>query len=92
MTWFWLNIPLCVLILGAVCGIPMWLVIRHPDTAPQAIADKPARPPARPVALGASSGQSQDDGVQGQPHARPHHRAVDADELQIAPEEQFQLA
>jgi hypothetical protein len=38
------------------------------------------------------SGQSQDDGVQDQPHARPHHRAVDADVLQIAPEEQFQLA
>ncbi len=30
--------------------------------------------------------------MQGQPHASPYHRAVDADELQIAPEEQFQLA
>ena len=39
-----------------------------------------------------SSGQSQDDGVQDQSHACPHHRAVDADVLQIAPEEQFQLA
>jgi hypothetical protein len=34
MTWFWLNIPLCALIFGAVCGIPVWLVIKHPDTAP----------------------------------------------------------
>ncbi len=30
------------------------------------------------------SGQSQGDGVQGQAHASPHHRAVDANELQIA--------
>jgi hypothetical protein len=30
--------------------------------------------------------------VQGQPHARAHHRAVDADVLQVGPEEQFQLA
>jgi hypothetical protein len=30
--------------------------------------------------------------VQGQPYARPYHRAADADVLQIAPEEQFQLA
>jgi hypothetical protein len=31
------------------------------------------------------SGQSEDYGVQGQPDARPDHRAVDADVLQIAP-------
>jgi hypothetical protein len=31
------------------------------------------------------SGQRQDDRVQGQAHSGPHHRAVDADELQIAP-------
>ena len=30
--------------------------------------------------------------MQDQPHTRPHHRAVDADELQVAAEEQFQLA
>jgi hypothetical protein len=38
------------------------------------------------------SGQSEDDGMQGQSYRRPDHRAVDADVLQIAPEEQFQLA
>src|SRR5215813_12444853 len=38
------------------------------------------------------SGQSHGNGVQGQPHAGPDHRAVDADVLEIAPEEQFQLA
>lgn len=37
-------------------------------------------------------GRGEDDGVQGQAHSRPHHRAADADVLQIAAEEQFQLA
>ena len=51
------------------------------------------RSTARKCALGEPplSGQSQGDGVQSQPHARPHYCAVDADELQIAPEKQFQL-
>ena len=34
---------------------------------------------------GHQSGQNEDDGVQGQPHGRPHYRAVDANVLQIAP-------
>src|SRR5262249_47417360 len=38
-----------------------------------------------------ASAQGQGNGVQGQPHARSHHGAIDADVLQIAPEEQFQL-
>ena len=29
--WMWLNIPLMVLVFGAVVGIPYWLVLRHPD-------------------------------------------------------------
>jgi hypothetical protein len=37
------------------------------------------------LARAVTSGQSEDDGVQGQPHGRPHYRAVDADVLQIAP-------
>jgi len=32
--WLWLNIPLAVLFVLAVSGIPLWMVIRHPDTAP----------------------------------------------------------
>jgi hypothetical protein len=44
-------------------------------------------PESRPL-----SGQGENDRVQGQPHGRPHYRAVDADVLQIAPQEQFQLA
>ena len=32
MNWLWLNIPLGSLIFLAVAGIPMWLVLKHPDT------------------------------------------------------------
>jgi hypothetical protein len=31
-TWFWLNIPLCAVIFSAMVGIPMWMVIKRPDT------------------------------------------------------------
>ena len=31
MTWFWLNIPLGALFFLAIAGIPLWMVIRHPD-------------------------------------------------------------
>ena len=30
--WFWLNIPIAAVIFAAMVGIPLWLVIRHPDT------------------------------------------------------------
>jgi hypothetical protein len=29
--WMWLNIPLMVLVIAAVVGIPYWLVLKHPD-------------------------------------------------------------
>jgi hypothetical protein len=31
-SWFWLNIPLAVAFFLAWSGIPLWLVLRHPDT------------------------------------------------------------
>jgi hypothetical protein len=34
MNWLWLNIALGALIFLAVSGIPLWMVIKHPDTAP----------------------------------------------------------
>jgi hypothetical protein len=55
MAWFWLNIPLCALIFGAVCGIPLWLVIKHPDTAALPIGGSGTVPQACPVALAAPS-------------------------------------
>jgi hypothetical protein len=34
VNWFWVNIPLMVIFFAAVSGIPLWLVFKHPDTAP----------------------------------------------------------
>lgn len=34
MTWFWLNIPLAALFFLAWTLIPLWMVVRHPDTGP----------------------------------------------------------
>jgi hypothetical protein len=48
MTWILLNIPLMVLFLALMTGIPLWLVRKHPDTKP-ALAAAPGvtRMPAR---------------------------------------------
>jgi hypothetical protein len=53
MAWFWLNIPLMALIFGAVCGIPVWLVIKHSDTHPSPIGGRATVSQARPAALAA---------------------------------------
>jgi hypothetical protein len=34
VSWLWLNLPLDVLFFAAMSGIPLWLVLRHPDTGP----------------------------------------------------------
>jgi hypothetical protein len=34
MNWILLNIPLSVVIFLAIAGIPLWMVIRHPDSGP----------------------------------------------------------
>ena len=34
MSWFWMNIPLMVVFFAAWTGIPLYLVLRHPDTGP----------------------------------------------------------
>jgi hypothetical protein len=45
MGWFWLNVPLAVLFIAAWSGIPLWMVLRHPDRR-----DEPAiRVPAQAV-------------------------------------------
>jgi hypothetical protein len=36
VNWFWMNISLMVIFFAAVAGIPLWLVFKHPDTAPVA--------------------------------------------------------
>jgi hypothetical protein len=43
MTWFWLNVPLAVLFFAAWSGIPMWMVLRHPDRHPESAIQVPAQ-------------------------------------------------
>ena len=31
MNWFWMNIPAALVFLGLWTGIPMWLILKHPD-------------------------------------------------------------
>jgi hypothetical protein len=35
MHWFWMNIPLAAMIFAISTGVPLWLVLKHPDTGPQ---------------------------------------------------------
>jgi GNAT superfamily N-acetyltransferase len=65
---------------------PSACVTRSPDFT---TISCPLSPPARPSPR---SGEGEGDGVQGQADARADHGAVDADVLEIAPEEQLQLA
>jgi hypothetical protein len=39
VSWFWLNVPLMAVFFLAWSGIPLWLVLRHPDTAPVSSAE-----------------------------------------------------
>jgi len=31
MNWFWLTMPLAVLVFGAWLGVPVWLAVKHRD-------------------------------------------------------------
>lgn len=35
MFWFWLNIPMAAACFAAWCGIPLWMVLRHPNWGPE---------------------------------------------------------
>lgn len=35
MHWFWMNIPLAAMIFAVWTGVPLWLVLKHPDTGPE---------------------------------------------------------
>jgi hypothetical protein len=53
MTALLYNIPLMVLFFALWVGVPMWLVVRRPDTGPQpaetpAVASLPAGQPGEP--------------------------------------------
>ena len=50
-TWFWLNIPACVLVFGAVVGIPLWIVLKRPEIDgdhPRSPATAKPEPKAQP--------------------------------------------
>jgi hypothetical protein len=56
MNWFWLNVPLQVLLLTAWTGIPLWLVLRRPssgsepaDVQHRVHADEQAQPRAADI-------------------------------------------
>jgi hypothetical protein len=38
MTWLLMNIPLMVLFFALWVGVPLWFVLRRPDTGPEAAA------------------------------------------------------
>ena len=52
MTWLWLNMPVADAFFAAWTAIPLWLVLKHSDTAPSpqasAVASAPAGPAGRP--------------------------------------------
>jgi hypothetical protein len=35
MYWFWLNVPLAAACFLAWCGIPLWMVLKHPSWGPE---------------------------------------------------------
>lgn len=53
-TWFWLNIPLAAVVFLAVAGIPLWMVLRHPDAGQEAAAPAGRPPAAVPVHAGST--------------------------------------
>jgi hypothetical protein len=73
MKWFWMNIPLAAVIFAITTGVPLWLVLKHPDTGSEPAPDAPP--------------QAQPDGSPG-PFAadtyRPRH-ASSSDQLAGAP-------
>jgi hypothetical protein len=34
MYWFWLNVPLAAVFFAIWTGVPLWLVLKYPDTGP----------------------------------------------------------
>ncbi len=47
--WFWLNIPAAVVFIGAISGIPLWMVLKRPDKKPED-SRRSAVPTSRPSA------------------------------------------
>jgi hypothetical protein len=62
MYWFWLNMPLAAAFVAAWTGIPLWLVLRHPDASrPAAAAGPHAAAAAGPHPVAAGHGEPSSD-------------------------------
>jgi hypothetical protein len=68
MSWAWLNIPLGVMMVLAIAGIPIWLVLKRPAARPELAAV------VRPD-LGGAAQPSRDRAHQRTPAARIPLRA-----------------
>jgi hypothetical protein len=59
----WMNIPLMILAFGVWVGVPLWLVLRHPDRHPRETRTVPAylraRRPQRPARIRARAHDGQ---------------------------------
>jgi hypothetical protein len=43
MTWLLMNVPLMILFFALWVGVPLWLVLKHPDTKPTLAAASAVR-------------------------------------------------
>jgi len=41
MSWIWLNIPLAVVMIAFTVGLPLWVIVKHPEGG--ASVDSPAQ-------------------------------------------------
>jgi hypothetical protein len=57
MFWFWLNMPLAAAFFGAWCGIPLRMVLRHPNWGPEPADSGGVQPPEREPVLPADRGE-----------------------------------
>lgn len=48
MSWFWMNVPLAAVFFAACCGIPLYMVVKHPTWGPLA-ADSDGRAATEPL-------------------------------------------
>jgi hypothetical protein len=59
MSWIWLNIPLCVLVVAFTVGLPAWIIAKYPDddtdkTGQHAVAPRRGHGAAREVRRGST--------------------------------------
>ena len=64
MTWIWLNMPLAVLFVAFTVGLPLWVIVKHPEggATDTSAAQVPAHAqPSASIADGAESAKAARD-------------------------------